>query len=114
MQKTITIECVTDANTPKEITVPYYHCADYTKDRRIDGDEVSRVLWYRNASAYYVNPAGYDGYAAGTGSHDGPTHCEDSDKDWSISTADVARVEALWRCPNYYTYDLANSTWKCA
>ena len=111
---TVSVDCVVNVSSPRPLTKPYY-CADYTKDWIVDMDEFLRVTAYRTADEYYVNAAGYDGYATVPGSHDGPFHCADLDKDWNISDAEWEKTYTLWQCPDPYKYDynFEINDWDC-
>lgn len=90
-----------------------FHCVDYRSSFGvIDSTEVTRVIGYRNAGGYYVNPAGSDGYSTGIGSHEGPYHCADTNYDWAISTDELTVIQALWSCGSY-VYDSTSDSWSC-
>jgi hypothetical protein len=71
----------------------------------IDGTELNRVLSYWRAGDYHPNPAGVDGYVAGTG----PTglalrHSSDyREPYWTVDATELNRVLSYWRAGGYHT-----------
>jgi type II secretory pathway pseudopilin PulG len=116
VSKTITVECVNDSNSSKEIT-NFYHCADYEKDWDFGAFEANRVLGLFRAGGYKISETHISGYTADAnhlGNHNGVPLCEDLDKDWVLTEADANRVFNLTLCSTAYRYNNTTSTWKCA
>ncbi len=69
----------------------------------IDYREISRIISYWREGAYHVNPLGYDGYAAGTGSTNGsPSSADYRDGDWTIDGLELTRALTYWRAGGYH------------
>lgn len=94
-----------------------YHSADINHDMKIDGSELTafqELFDYRSGTVrtgeYNVNliatrdiPSSGSAYIyrPGTGSHTGPTHSADTNKDWQISLTELLRVIELKNASGY-------------
>jgi hypothetical protein len=79
-----------------------FHSADYNQDWKIDATEFNRVQAHWRAGEYHVDSSGSDGYAPGSGSHDGSFHSADYNNDWEIDNSEKLRVEVYWKDPLGY------------
>ncbi len=77
--------------------------ADQDGDFKISLSEMLRVQQLYITGAYYCDPMGEDGYAAGDGDHNCTPHTSDyNDQDWKINLSEFLRITQFYNLFGYH------------
>ncbi|MBI1319645.1 MAG: DUF5011 domain-containing protein [Candidatus Hydrogenedens sp.] len=83
---------------------PAFHTADLNRDSKIGLSELLRVVQFYAVGGYHCDTTTEDGFAPGTGSHDGAKHDCDFDKeDWIIDLIEMLRLIQIFNAGSYHS-----------